>query len=117
MSMFPTEFDLTEIHERACKAIAALGRTQREVAILMGIDVSVPRHKRTPPEPSMQNIRKVAQILGVSLRWLTTGVPETQLDFIVSRPLVALYGHNIITGNNYSEIEINSDTGKQRPDK
>lgn len=113
MSVFPSEFDLVEIHERACKAIAALGRTQREIAILMGIDVSIPRHERTPPEPSLQNIQRVSQILGVSFKWLTTGIPETHMDFVVSRPFVALYGHNIVTGNSNAEIEINSNTCAQ----
>jgi hypothetical protein len=55
--------------------------------------------------------------LGVSFQWLTTGIPETQLDFIVSKPTVALYGENIVTGNNNSEIKIDGYTGAEPPRK
>lgn len=114
--MFPvTDFDLIAMNERACRAIIATGRTQREVAKQMGIDISIPLHKREPMQPTIQNIRKAAQIIGVSYKWLTTGIPETQLDFVVSVPFVALYGQNIITGNNNSAIEINGGTGPQMP--
>lgn len=110
MTIFPVSlYNLSAIHERACKAILATGRTQREVAMQMGIDVDTPMHKRKPLEPTLQNIQKAAQILGVSEKWLIYGVPETQLDLYVSKPMTAFfYGQNIIVGNNNSSIEISN---------
>jgi transcriptional regulator with XRE-family HTH domain len=110
-------FDIAAIYERACKAIFATGRTYREVAEQMGMDTSVPFGKRMIPQPTRSTIKKASQVLGVSEKWLVTGIPETQMDFIASRPLVALYGDNIVTGNNNSEIAINSDTGANSPVK
>jgi hypothetical protein len=105
-----------DMHNRACKAIAALGRTHREVAYLMGVDLSVPPHLQQLPPPTARNIQKAARIIGVSTQWLLTGIPKTEMDFIVSRPQNVLFGQNVITGNSGSAIEINGDTCQQRPE-
>lgn len=104
-----------DMYNRACKAIAALGRSHREVAFLMGIDFSVPPYLQQLPPPTARNIQKAARIIGVSTQWLLTGIPKSEMDFIVSRPQTILYGQNVITGNSGSAIEINGDTGPQMP--
>jgi hypothetical protein len=100
-----------DMHNRACKAIAALGRTHREVAFLMGVDFSVPPYKQQMPPPTGRNLKKAARIIGVSMQWLLTGIPQTEMDFIVCRPVMALHGQNIVTGNNGSDIQINGEAG------
>lgn len=77
------EFDFTAMHQRACEAILATGRTQREIAALMGADLSIPLHKRKPIQPTMENVKRVSQILGVSVGWLLTGKPENDIDLLV----------------------------------
>lgn len=42
------KYDLVAMHERAQKAIFALQRNQIEVSARIGIDTSIPLHKRMP---------------------------------------------------------------------
>ena len=92
------EYDLTAMHERSCTAIQATGRTQREIAALMGADLSIPLHKRKPIQPTMRNVTKVAQILGISVGWLLTGKPENDIDLIAIGHRPGL-GKSATTGN------------------
>lgn len=77
------KYDLVAMHERACRAAIVLHRQLREISALMGEDVSIPLHKRKPIPPTAENIRKAAEIIGVSVGWLTTGIPETATDMLV----------------------------------
>lgn len=90
------EFDFSAMHERACLAIYRLGRTQREIANLMGIDVNIPIHERKNVKPTMENIVKMAGILGVSVQWLLTGKPESHVDFFVLGSDKANHAHAAI---------------------
>ena len=92
------EYDLTAMHERSCNAIQATGRTQREIAALMGADLSIPLHKRKPIQPTMGNVTKVAHILGISVGWLLTGKPENDIDLLAIGHRPGL-GKSASTGN------------------
>lgn len=80
-----SEYDFAAMHQRACEAILATGRTQREIAALMGEDISIPLYMRQPVKPTMKNVNKAARIIGVSVKWLITGTPTTEVDRIVER--------------------------------
>ena len=80
-----SDYDFAAMHQRACEAILATGRTQREIAALMGEDVNIPLYMRQPVKPTMRNINKAARIIGVSVKWLITGTPATEVDRIVER--------------------------------
>lgn len=76
-------FDLGAMHERACRAIFVLQRTQKEISNLMGVDTSIPWHERKPLPPTMNNIKRAAQVIGVSVEWLMYGIPKNQTDMFV----------------------------------
>lgn len=82
---------MVAMHERACRAAIVPHRQPREISALMGEDVSIPLHKRKPIPPTPENIRKAAEIIGVSVGWLTTGIPETPTDMLVigHKPMIA----------------------------
>lgn len=77
------EYDLAGMHQRACDAIAALDYRQDEISRLMGIDTSIPLYQRQNPLPTAENIAKVTQILGISVRFLLYGEPQNDIDRLV----------------------------------
>lgn len=101
------KYDLVAMHERAQKAIFALQRNQIEVSARMGIDTSIPLHKRMPLPPTEANICKAADVLGVSVGWLITGVPETETDrFVIQQVSGNINGSVVIRGNKNCEITV-----------
>lgn len=101
------KYDLVAMHERAQKAIFALQRNQIEVSARMGIDTSIPLHKRMPLPPTEENICKAAEVLGVSVGWLITGVPVTETDrFVIQQVSGNINGSVVIKGNRNCEIVV-----------
>ena len=101
------KYDLVAMHERAQKAIFALQRNQIEVSARMGIDTSIPLHKRMPLPPTEENICKAAEVLGVSVGWLVTGVPATETDrFVILQVSGNITGSVVIKGNRHCEIVV-----------
>lgn len=101
------KYDLVAMHERAQKAIFALQRNQIEVSARMGIDTSIPLHKRMPLPPTEENICKAAEVLGVSVKWLITGVPATETDrFVIQQVSGNINGSVVIKGNRNCEIVV-----------
>lgn len=105
------EYDIGAMHERACKAIYALQRSQREISALMGVDTSIPLHERRPLLPTMSNIGRAARILGVSVKWLMTGIPETHTDLLVIGQGPKVTGSAIITGSEQCTIVVKNTAG------
>lgn len=85
------KYDLFAMHERSCRAAIVLHRQLREISALMGEDVSIPLHRRKPIQPTPVIIRKAAEIIGVSVGWLVTGIKETQTGMLVigHKPMIA----------------------------
>lgn len=80
------EYDFSAMHKRACAAILVLNLDQQDVAAQMGADTSRPLYLRKPFRPTMPNICKAAEIIGISTRWLMFGVPMTDTDdFVVTQ--------------------------------
>lgn len=77
------DYDFIAMHERACCAISKLGRMQREISALMGANVNVPLYKRENLPPTMSNVVKLSEILGVSVHWILTGEPKNDVDYFV----------------------------------
>lgn len=107
-------YDLGAMHERACRAIVVLHRQLKEVSKLMGVDVSIPLHQRKPIPPTPQNIRKAADIIGVSVGWLTTGIPETATDLLVighTPTINNITGSAVVTENQHCTIVVDHTAG------
>lgn len=108
------KYDLVAMHERACRAAIVLRRQLREISALMGEDVSIPLHKRKPIQPTPENIRKAAEIIGVSVGWLVTGIPETPTDMLVigQKPMNANIADSaIINGSQHCAIVVDHTAG------
>lgn len=109
------KFDFAAMHERCCTAISVLGFTQKGVSAKMGVDTSIPLHERTPLRPTAQNIRRVSEILGVSVHWIVTGEAQNDVDALVVSSCAirkANQAHNthgsvLIQGNEKSTIIVN----------
>lgn len=85
----PVKYDLKAINIRAHKAMTRTGRTRLEIAEFFGMDCAIPLAMQPPekiPRPTMANIIKLAQFLGVSARWMLYGEPENDVDFFVTCP-------------------------------
>lgn len=100
--------DLNAMHERALKAIFALQRNQLEVSARMGIDTSIPLHKRLPLPPTEENICRAAEVLGVSVKWLTTGIPETETDRFVVRQISGTNSSVVVRDNRDCRITVHN---------
>ncbi len=48
-------------------------------------------------EITEQNLQKASQILGVSIKKITTGIPGNEMDFIISNRLPIVFVQNITT--------------------
>lgn len=75
----------------------------------MGEDVSIPLHKRSPIQPTPENIQRAAKIIGVSEGWLTTGIPETPTDMLVigHKPVITHITRSaVISDSQYCSITV-----------
>ena len=63
--------------------------TQREFAILVGVDETLisRRFSRKPQKPQMTTLRKIADVCGCNLDWLTTGDGESFLKSRSQTPI------------------------------
>ncbi len=89
----PEEYDMKAVNDRTFSAMMRVGKTRADVAELFGMDSSIPlalQPKDKVPRPTMGNIVRLAEFLGVSVGWLLTGKPENEVDvFVISVPGVS----------------------------
>lgn len=100
--------EINAMHERALKAIFVLQHNQLDVSARMGIDTRIPLHKRLPLPPTKANICRAADVLGVSVKWLTTGIPETETDRFVVRQISGTNGSVVVRDNRDCRITVHN---------
>lgn len=108
------KYDLVAMHERACRAAIVLHRQLREISALMGEDVSIQLHRRNPIQPTPESISKAAEIIGVSVGWLVTGITETPTGMLVigHKPMIANIADSaIIKDSQHCTIVVDHTTG------
>lgn len=114
----PLDYDMEAINSRVYQAMSRTGKTRFDLAALFGMDIGLPLAMQPPeklPRPTMSNMCKVAQYLGVSLRWVLHGEPENDVDFFVmssadksQTPIIgqAAHGAAVITGATNSTVFV-----------
>lgn len=83
----PKLYDMRAINNRVYLAAGKVGKTRIDLAELFGLDPNIPLHEQPPekiPRPTMESMARVANFLGVSVRWLLHGEPENEVDLFVS---------------------------------
>ena len=121
----PIEYDMKAINRRAQHAMARMGKTRVEVAEFFGMDSSIPlamQPREKIPRPTMGNVVKLAEYLGVSIRWMLYGDIENDVDQFVMRqnsnaPVMAQVknsaeqGAAIISGASNSTVIVQNISG------
>lgn len=82
----PFLYDLKGINDRMYKAMMKLGITRVDIARLYGMDERLPlamQPQKKIPRPTIENVVKLADYMGVSVRWLMYGEPENTVDMFV----------------------------------
>ena len=77
------DFDHVAINNRVYSAIFKTGRTLVDVAVLFGMDPTVPMRDRdinTIPRFTIATMVKLSDFLGVSVRWMLYGTLENTVD-------------------------------------
>lgn len=83
----PRIYDMRAINDRVHTATMRTGKTRAQLAELFGLDTDIPMCKQPQeklPPPTMGTIAKVAQFLGVSVRWILTGEAENDVDTLMA---------------------------------
>ena len=104
------EYDFPAMHKRACAAILVLNLDQQDVAKQMGADMSRPLYLRKPFRPTMPNICRAAEIIGISTRWLMSGTPMTDTDDFVAAQIVHISMINMddLLVGDFDHVAINN---------
>lgn len=96
------DFDHVAINNRVYSAIFKTGRTLVDVALLFGMDPTVPLRDRdinTIPRFTIATMVKLSDFLGVSVRWMLYGDLENEVDVYVSSPHHAPTGPIVTAGS------------------
>lgn len=103
-------YDFSAMHKRACAAILVLNMDQQDVAERMGADMSIPLYLRKPFRPTMANICKAADIIGISTGWLMSGDTMTDTDDFVATQIVHINTINMddLLGGDFDHVAINN---------
>lgn len=83
----PAEYDMKAVNDRVYAAMKKMGKTRVDVATLYGMDVSLPLAMQPAgkvPRPTLENVSRLADFLGVSVRWILHGEPENSVDVFVA---------------------------------
>lgn len=122
----PESYDMKAINDRVYRAMLKTGKTRIDIANLYGMDASVPLALQPPekvPRPTIGNIVKLSNFMGVSVRWILYGEPENDVDiFVGSAPTggaigatalgaSAAQGAAIITGARNSMVVVQNGKG------
>lgn len=104
------EYDFSAMHKRACAAILVLNMDQQDVAERMGADMSIPLYLRKPFRPTMANICKAADIIGISTGWLMSGDTMTDTDDFVAAQIVHISMINMddLLVGDFDHVAINN---------
>ena len=95
----PYKHDLNGINNRMYKAMIKLGITELDIANLCNIDEHFSLSR-----PTIENIIKLSNFMGVSVRWLMCGEPENTIDMFVM-------GQQTTKQNNAAAVGTNASTG------
>lgn len=118
----PANYDLRAINNRVHRAMIRTGHTRAEIGELFGLDASIPLAMQPfekIPRPTMGNIVKVSNFLGVSIRWLLYGEPQNDVDcFVELSPAKqhgvasSVQGSAVVQGNEQSTIIVKNIHGE-----
>lgn len=111
-SLIPlNKYDFVNVMERVMLAIFKTGRSIKDVAVMFGMNPSVPYYQQIEiaPPRTMRTIIRLSDFLGVSVRWILTGETENEIDLFVSGKTKSInnaVGSVIVQDNQNSKIEI-----------
>lgn len=83
----PAEYDMKAVNDRVYAAMKKMGKTRVDVAMLYGMDVNLPLAMQPAgkvPRPTLENVSRLADFLGVSVRWILHGEAENSVDIFVA---------------------------------
>lgn len=123
---FMNKYDMRALNDRFHMAMFKTGKTRADIAELFGMDAKIPlalQPSEKVPRPTMENIVRVSNFLGVSVRWMLTGEPENDVDVFVGSAsggitagnaamgASATHGAAIIAGANNSTVVVQNGQG------